>query len=253
MKYLRAIAFAALAGTTIVTATGCAVARDQQTVGAYVDDAAITTAVKAKLVEDKTVSAGAISVETLNGTVQLSGFAKTVAEKNKAESIARNTKHVREVRNRLKSRVKENVLNALVEASPIELPKALVAMEISRLVQSAQSDMKARGLDPKEMPFPQELFEGQAKRRVHLGLALAELVEANDLQAKPEQVKSLIEDMAQNYENPAEVVAWYYADKQRLANVESMALEDSVVDFVLGKAKVVEKATAFDELMGQQA
>ena len=68
MKYLRAIAFAALAGTTIVTATGCAVARDQQTVGAYVDDAAITTAVKAKLVEDKTVSAGAISVETLNGT-----------------------------------------------------------------------------------------------------------------------------------------------------------------------------------------
>ena len=159
----------------------------------------------------------------------------------------------REVRNRLKSRVKENVLNALVEASPIELPKALVAMEISRLVQSAQSDMKARGLDPKEMPFPQELFEGQAKRRVHLGLALAELVEANELQAKPEQVKSLIEDMAQNYENPAEVVAWYYADKQRLANVESMALEDSVVDFVLGKAKVVEKATAFDELMGQQA
>ena len=99
MKYLRAIAFAALAGTTIVTATGCAVARDQQTVGAYVDDAAITTAVKAKMAEDKTVSAGAISVETLNGTVQLSGFAKTVAEKNKAESIARNTKHVREVRN----------------------------------------------------------------------------------------------------------------------------------------------------------
>ena len=65
----------------------------------FIDDAAITTAVKAKLVEDKTVSAGAISVETLNGTVQLSGFAKTVAEKNKAESIARNTKHVREVRN----------------------------------------------------------------------------------------------------------------------------------------------------------
>ena len=77
--------------------------------------------------------------------------------------------------------------------------------------------------------------------------------ELDDLKAKPEQVKSLIEDMAQNYENPAEVVAWYYADKQRLANVESMALEDSVVDFVLGKAKVVEKTTAFDELMGQQA
>jgi hyperosmotically inducible protein len=99
MKYARAFAFAAMAAATIVTATGCAVARDQQTVGAYMDDAGITTAVKAKMAEDKTVSATAISVETLNGTVQLSGFAKSQAEKNQAESIARNTKHVRDVRN----------------------------------------------------------------------------------------------------------------------------------------------------------
>lgn len=158
----------------------------------------------------------------------------------------------REVRNRLKARVKENVLNALVEVAPIELPKALVSIETARLHENAQSDMKARGIDPKQMPFPAEMFEEQAKRRVHLGLVLAELVDANDLKAKPEQVKALIEDMAQNYENPSEVVAWYYADKKRLANVESMALEDGVVDFVLGKAKVVEKAVAFDELMGQQ-
>jgi len=99
MKYARALAFAAVAGMTIVTATGCSVARDQQTVGAYVDDAGITTAVKAKMAEDKSVSATSISVETLNGTVQLSGFAKSAAEKNQAENIARNTKHVREVRN----------------------------------------------------------------------------------------------------------------------------------------------------------
>ena len=98
MKYARAIAFAALAGITIVS-TGCSVARDQQTVGSYVDDAAITTAVKAKMAEDKSVSATSISVETLNGTVQLSGFAKSQAEKNKAEAIARSTKHVKEVRN----------------------------------------------------------------------------------------------------------------------------------------------------------
>jgi hyperosmotically inducible periplasmic protein len=99
MKYARALAFAAVAGITIVTATGCSVARNQQTAGAYVDDAAITTAVKAKMAEDKTVSATSISVETLNGTVQLSGFAKSQAEKSQAESIARNTKNVREVRN----------------------------------------------------------------------------------------------------------------------------------------------------------
>ena len=91
-------AFAALAGMTVLS-TGCAVVRGQETAGAYVDDAGITTAVKAKMVEDKTVSASSISVETLNGTVQLSGFAKSMAEKSQAESIARNVSNVRSVRN----------------------------------------------------------------------------------------------------------------------------------------------------------
>ena len=100
MKYARAIAFAVLAGATIVT-TGCAVVRGQESVGAYVDDATITTALKAKFVEDKTVDAGAIKVQTLNGTVQLSGFAKSNAEKAQAEFIARNTKGVRQVQNSL--------------------------------------------------------------------------------------------------------------------------------------------------------
>ncbi len=100
MKYTRALAIAIVTGATIVT-TGCAVVRGQETVGAYVDDASITTAVKAKFVEDKTVDAGAIKVETLNGTVALSGFAKSGAEKSRAEQIARSTKGVREVRNNL--------------------------------------------------------------------------------------------------------------------------------------------------------
>jgi len=98
MKYARALAFAALAGITII-GSGCAVVRGQETTGAYVDDAAITTSVKAKFVEDKTVSAMSISVETLNGTVQLSGFAKSNAEKMQAENIARGVKNVRGVRN----------------------------------------------------------------------------------------------------------------------------------------------------------
>lgn len=100
MNYTRALAIAVLAGATIVS-TGCAVIRGQETPGAYVDDAAITTAVKAKFVEDKTVDAGAIKVETLNGAVMLSGFAKSNAEKAQAEFLARNTKGVREVRNNL--------------------------------------------------------------------------------------------------------------------------------------------------------
>jgi hyperosmotically inducible periplasmic protein len=99
MKYVRAITFAALAGITIIGSTGCAVGRGQETAGAYVDDAAITTVIKAKFVEDKTVAASSISVETLNGTVQLSGFAKSNTEKMQAENIARDVKNVRSVRN----------------------------------------------------------------------------------------------------------------------------------------------------------
>ena len=100
MKYFLTLAFAVLAGATLIT-SGCAVIRDQETVGAYVDDAAITTAIKAKFVEDKTVDAGAIKVETLNGAVSLSGFAKSNAEKAQAEFLARNTKGVRQVLNNL--------------------------------------------------------------------------------------------------------------------------------------------------------
>ena len=98
MKYARAIAFAALTGIAVIS-TGCAVMRGQETAGAFVDDTAITTAVKAKMVEDKTVAASSISVETLNGTVQLSGFAKSAAEKMQAENIARGVKNVKSVRN----------------------------------------------------------------------------------------------------------------------------------------------------------
>jgi hyperosmotically inducible protein len=100
MNYTRALAIAILAGATLVN-TGCSVIRGQETTGAYVDNAAITTAVKAKFVEDKTVDAAAIKVETLNGAVMLSGFAKSNAEKIQAEVLARNTKGVREVRNNL--------------------------------------------------------------------------------------------------------------------------------------------------------
>lgn len=100
MKSVRTLIVAAMTGMTLV-ATGCAVVRGQQTAGAYVDDAAITTAVKAKFVEDKVVDAGAINVQTLNGEVSLAGFAKNAEEKAKAEAIARNTKGVRAVRNNL--------------------------------------------------------------------------------------------------------------------------------------------------------
>lgn len=99
MKYTRALIFATIAGITIISTTGCAVGRGQESVGAYVDDTSITTVVKAKFAEDRTVAATSIGVETLNGVVQLSGFAKSNAEKMQAENIARNVKNVKSVRN----------------------------------------------------------------------------------------------------------------------------------------------------------
>lgn len=100
MKQTRAIALAILTGITLAS-TGCAVMRGQTDAGTYVDDRAITTAVKAKLIEDKTTGGLSINVDTLNGTVALSGFAKSQAEKDQAGRIAASTKGVREVRNNL--------------------------------------------------------------------------------------------------------------------------------------------------------
>lgn len=99
-KHARALALAALTALTLA-AGGCAVMRGQETVGSYVDDAAITARVKTKLLEDKTTGGMSINVDTLNGTVALSGFAKSQAEKAQAEQLARTTKGVKEVRNNL--------------------------------------------------------------------------------------------------------------------------------------------------------
>ena len=96
------------------------------------------------------------------------------------------------------------------------------------------------------------MFRPQAERRVRLGLVVAELVRANDLAAKPEQIKAHVEELAASYEKPAEVVRWYYSDNRRLAEVEAVVIENNVTDFVLSQAQLKEKQVSFDELMGQQ-
>ncbi len=156
----------------------------------------------------------------------------------------------REVKSRVKNLAKEKVMEALLETSKLDLPKALVGMEVERLLQQAQNDMVARGMKVSDIPLPAEIFEEQAKRRVGLGLILAELVKANSLQAKPDQVRAILTDYAQSYEQPEEMVKWYYQNPERLAEVESLALEDNVVAWVLERAKVEDKPLTFDELMG---
>ena len=156
----------------------------------------------------------------------------------------------REVKKRVAARVKEHAMQALLDVTPLELPKALIEMEIDRLRQSAGEDLRARGMNVGDIAFPAHLFEDQARRRVSLGLILAELVKANQLQAKPEQVRAMVEEFAESYEQPENVVAWYYSEPNRLAEVEPLVMEDNVVKWALERAKVVEASSAFDELMG---
>ena len=156
----------------------------------------------------------------------------------------------REVNARIKARNKEAVMDSLVKATDLEVPKAMIQQDSERLAEMTRQDMMQRGMDVKSMPFPAEMFADKAERRVRLGLILSQLVGDNNLQATQEQVKAQIEDFSQSYEDPKEVLKYYYSDRRRLAEVEALVLEENVVNYVLGKAKVGTKAIAFDELMG---
>ncbi|HEU0289680.1 MAG TPA: trigger factor [Burkholderiales bacterium] len=156
----------------------------------------------------------------------------------------------REVRRRRDARVKDQVMKALLENANIELPKALVQLECERLMEGMKRDLEARGLKSADVPMPAEAFEPEAKKRVALGLIIAELVKREGLSAKPDQIKAVVQDYAQSYERPEEVVRWYYQSNDRLREVESLVLENNVVDWVLSKVKVEDKPTEFDELMG---
>jgi trigger factor len=159
----------------------------------------------------------------------------------------------REVAGRVKSRNKDAVMDALVSVTDMEVPKVMVEQDAERLAELTRQDMAQRGMDVANTPFPKELFNTKAERRVRLGLILSQLVGDNNLQATPEQVKSQIEDFAQSYEDPKEVLKYYYSDRRRLSEVEALVLEENVVNYVLSKANVTTKAVAFDELMGSNA
>lgn len=157
----------------------------------------------------------------------------------------------REVKKRLGGDLKNRVMQALFDAARPELPKSLVDMEVQRVVAGARADLQARGLKMETMPIDPQIFEDQARRRVALGLIVGELVKKHDLAAKPQQVRALVDEHAASYEQPGEVVKWYYSQPERLAEFEGLAVEQNVVDWVLKNAKTVDKAVAFDQLMGE--
>jgi trigger factor len=159
----------------------------------------------------------------------------------------------REIKLRLKNRAKEQVMQSLLDATPLETPRGLIQAEIERMQAGARQDLAARGVKiTDETPLPVDLFEKQAQRRVSLGLILAELVKAHGLFAKPEQVRAAVEELAQSYERPEEMVKWYYGSQDRLREIESAVLEDNVVDWALGTAKVEDTPISFDDLMGNK-
>ncbi len=158
----------------------------------------------------------------------------------------------REVKFRLLARNKQAAMDALLSKAELDLPNASVEAEIDRLREAARADLKQRGVkDADKADIPADVFRTQAERRVRLGLVVAELVKANQLHATPEQLKAHIDELAASYEKPEEVVRWYFGDRQRLAEVEAVVIETNVADFVMNKAKVVDKAVSFEELMGQ--
>lgn len=159
----------------------------------------------------------------------------------------------REVAKRIESDLKSKVMQALIDSTPLDLPKSLVDMEIERMMQSMRAEFESRGMKMDQMPINPQMFEEQGKRRVSLGLIIGELIKVKELKPKPDMVKKQIEDYAQSYEHPAEVVKWIYSEPQRYSEFEALALEAGVVKWVIDNAKLEDKAIGFDELMAKAA
>jgi trigger factor len=157
----------------------------------------------------------------------------------------------REVKKRIESELKQKVMQALIDTTQVDLPRSLVEIELQRIVQQARADLERRGVKLDKLPVNPEAFDQQARRRVALGLIIGELVKARGLGAKPEQVRALVTEHAQTYEQPFEVVKWVYSEPQRLSEFEGLAVESNVVNWVLERAKVEDKSISFDELMGR--
>jgi len=155
-----------------------------------------------------------------------------------------------EVAKRIKGRIKEQVMDAMYTSAAFEVPRSLLENEIQRMQQQAVEDLKQRGMTQQEITLPPQLFTDRAARRIKVGLVVAELVKRNNLQARPDQVRKIIEEHAQSFEQPEQLVRWYYADPARLAEVEALAMEDNVVEWALGQVGVVDEKMSFDDLMG---
>ncbi|MGB9149201.1 MAG: trigger factor [Burkholderiales bacterium] len=160
----------------------------------------------------------------------------------------------REVKKRKQQKLKDQVMDALLNNTSMDVPLSLVEIETQRLLESTMQDLQARGMKSKEMlNLSPDMFKEQAQRRVKLGLILGEVVKRHSLQAKPEQIRATLEDHAQSFEQPEQMVRWYYTQPERMQEVEALVLEDNVVAWAINLAKVQDQPMTMQELMGTAA
>jgi len=155
----------------------------------------------------------------------------------------------RELAERVRRELREQVFRAVIEANPLDVPKALEQSEVEHLIQTSRANLEAQGMPGKTLTGDPQRYAEQARRRVTLGLILAEMVKVKKLVVGPQLVRARIEELASGYDNPQEFVDWYYADRKRLAEIESKVMEDQAVELLLATAEAVDKPMSFQELM----
>ncbi|OQW71556.1 MAG: trigger factor [Proteobacteria bacterium ST_bin11] len=158
----------------------------------------------------------------------------------------------RELNQGLKNKLKNAVMDALYENIVIAMPNALIDQEIQALMKPYAERAKNMRLKLEDLNLPRDAFEGQAKRRVALGLILGEIIQKNEIKVDADKVRTVIDDMAKSYERPEDVVNWYYADKARLNDVQQMVLEDQAVAWIVSQAKITDVTVGFDDVMEKQ-
>ena len=164
--------------------------------------------------------------------------------------ISKNMRH--ELKKKLDSITKERVMDVLIAANPMDIPKAMIANEAERMKQQMLQDMEQRGQST-SMDLPASIFESQATRRVHLGLLVSEIMSAQQFKAEEDQLRETIAEFAESYEDPQEVIDYYLQDKNARAGIENLVLENHVVEWVLGQVKLADEEKAFSEVMDNTA
>ncbi|MCG6886047.1 MAG: trigger factor [Proteobacteria bacterium] len=159
----------------------------------------------------------------------------------------------RELENKIKSRLKEGIMDKLLAIHAVEVPTALIDNESKSLMNQMMQNLTSQGMAQKDLKLDPAMFRGEAERRVKLGLIMGEIIRQHELTAEPEMVRAMVEKIAAPYEHPEEVVKWYYSDKNHLTEIESLVLEEQIVDWVMEQAEVEEKSYSFNELMNPDA